>query len=143
MPLDEPQFSSPVEFGREACFRVRAVRVEASGERIEGEPSERACVTPRDTFAPAAPVEVFALSGDGEITIMWLPNAEPDLAGYLILRGTTGDDTLLPITPSPQTATRFVDTSVTPGVRYVYAVVAVDAASNRSAPSARDEAAAR
>ena len=143
MPLAEPQFSLPVEFGREVCFRVRAVRADVSGERVEGEPSAPVCVTPRDTFAPAAPVEVFALSGDGGITIMWLPNTEPDLAGYLILRGTTGDDTLLPITPSPQTATRFVDTAVTPGVRYVYAVVAVDAASNRSAPSARDEAAAR
>jgi len=76
---------------------------------------------------------------------MWSPNAEPDLAGYLVLRGTPGDDTLAQITPLPLTPTRYVDRNVMSGVRYVYAVVAVDNApvANSSLPSARDETTAR
>jgi hypothetical protein len=57
------------------------------------------------------------------------------------LRGDPSDDTLQPITPEPIRETSFRDTSVTPGVRYAYAIVAVDQATppNRSAPSARIE----
>jgi hypothetical protein len=145
-PLDVTNFRAPVEFGREICFLVRTVRVEESGEPLEGPASERPeCERPIDMFPPAPPADVRATSGTGEITLQWLPNAEPDLAGYLVLRGAPGDATLAPITQMPITPNRYVDRSVMPGVRYVYAVVAVDNApdANRSQPSARDEATAR
>jgi hypothetical protein len=75
----------------------------------------------------------------------WDANAEPDLAGYLVLRGEAPGDTLQPLTPVPITATSYEDKTVTAGVRYVYAIVALDKASppNRSAPSARVEETAR
>ena len=72
-----------------------------------------------------------------------MPSSDADLAGYLVLRGTAGDDTLQPITDAPIKGTQYVDLKITPGVRYAYAVVAVDAAGNRSAASMRDEATAR
>ena len=83
------------------------------------------CHTPQDDFAPAPPADLQALPGSGEITLIWSPNVESDLAGYLVLRGTAGDDTLTEITASPVTGTRYVDRPVKPGVRYVYAVIDV------------------
>jgi hypothetical protein len=61
------------------------------------------------------------------------------------LRGETPGDTLQPLTPAPITATNFEDRTAAPGVRYAYAIVAVDKATppNRSEPSARIEETAR
>ncbi len=74
-----------------------------------------------------------------------MPGTEPDLAGYLVLRGEAPGDTLQPLTPAPIAATNFEDKTAKPGVRYAYAIVAVDRATppNQSAPSARVEETAR
>jgi hypothetical protein len=77
---------------------------------------------------------------------MWEPNAEPDVAGYLILRGEAGDATLTPVTDTVVTEARFTDRTVRPGVRYVYAVQAIDSRlprPNVSLESARVEETAR
>ena len=66
--------------------------------------------------------------------------------GYVVLRGTTADATLLPLNAAPVIETQFTDMTVVPGTRYVYAVVAVDSrlpVPNASAESARIEEAAR
>ena len=141
--LDKPTYAEPIRFGEPACYRVRAVRGTAA-ELSEGPPSAAGCgPPPRDSFPPAAPDDIRAVPGSGEITVEWSPVVAADLAGYLVLRGTAGDDTLQPITAAPIRELRFVDSSVKPGVRYVYAVVAVDSAANRSAASERYEATAR
>jgi len=77
--------------------------------------------------------------------LIWDANTEPDLAGYIVLRGEAPGDTLQAITKEPVTSTRYRDESVRPGTRYVYAVVAVDRAvpQNVSAPSDRVEETAR
>ena len=102
-------------------------------------------MTPRDTFAPAAPKGLSIVAGTGTMNLGWDANTEPDLAGYVILRGEAPGDTLQPLTPAPIAATSYEDKTVKAGVRYVYAIVAVDKASpsNRSAPSARVEETAR
>ena len=56
---------------------------------------------------------------------------EPDIAGYTVLRADAPGDTLRPLTPSPIRESTFRDTTVRPGARYVYAVVAVDKAGQR------------
>jgi len=79
------------------------------------------------------------------MTLIWDANVEADLAGYLILRGVAGSDTLTPLTLAPVVEPRFTDRTVQRGVRYVYEVVAVDnrvPVPNRSTP-ARVEGAAR
>jgi hypothetical protein len=133
-----------VTFGTEECFTVRAVR-KIGAVTLESGPSAAACLTPRDTFAPASPKGLSIVAGTGTMNLGWDANTEPDLAGYLILRGEAPGDTLQPLTPAPITATSYEDKTVKPGVRYVYAIVAVDKASppNRSAPSARVEETAR
>lgn len=144
-PVDAVQYDRPgVEFGAEQCFVVRAVR-KAGGVDVESEPSPRACITPRDTFAPAAPKGLTVVAGTGTINLSWDANAEPDLGGYIVLRGESPGDTLQPLTPAPIAGTSFEDKTATPGVRYVYAVVAVDKSvpPNTSAQSARVEETAR
>jgi hypothetical protein len=144
-PIASPGFSEPPQFGAERCYEIRAIG-EVDSMRVESEPA-RTCVTFVDTFPPAAPTDLRALSrDDGGVELRWNANTEPDLAGYLILRGTAGDATLLQITETPVAQTRYTDRAVMAGVRYVYAVIAVDRAApapNRSPESERDGVTAR
>jgi hypothetical protein len=133
-----------VTFGVERCFVVRPVE-RIAGAVVMGQASPKTCVTPADTFPPAAPRSLAAIAGEGMISLIWEPNAESDLAGYLVLRGDAPGDTLRAITPEPVAATTYRDTTVRQGTRYVYAVVAVDRATpqNVSARSNRVEETAR
>jgi hypothetical protein len=133
-----------ITFGAEECFTLRAVQ-KVAAVSLESTPSEQVCLTPRDTFPPAAPKGLSIVAGSGTMNLGWDANTEPDLAGYLVLRGEAAGGTLQPLTPAPITATSYEDKTVTPGVRYTYAIVAVDKATppNRSAPSARIEETAR
>jgi hypothetical protein len=144
-PLDAPTFEqASAELGTEVCFRVRAV--EASGPvLIESPLSEPACVTPKDVFAPATPKGLATVATPGAVQLIWDANTESDVAGYIVLRAAPPDETLQPLTPAPIRDTVFKDATVTPGARYLYAIVAVDSATppNRSAPSERVEAIAR
>lgn len=146
-PLSVLTFSEPLPLldGRKRCYTVRAVRG-TGATAIEGEASAPACVTPTDDFPPAAPTGVSATSEPGAISLSWEPNTEADLAGYVVLRGEAGDATLTPLTGTVTTDPRFVDRTVKPGVRYIYAVTAVDThlpTPNVSAESARVEETAR
>ena len=145
-PLAATQLAvpGPVRYGEERCFAVRATDL-VGGALVLGPPSEPACVTPVDTFPPAAPKQLAAIAGVGVINLIWEPNAEADLAGYIVLRGVAPGDTLQAITPSPIRETTYRDEAVTPGVRYTYAVVAVDTATpqNVSGQSNRVEESSR
>ncbi len=144
-PIDKNEFVlKGVLFGVERCFYVRPVDV-IFGMSVQGPASPQNCVTPVDTFPPRAPRALAAIAGGGVISLIWDANTEPDLAGYIVLRGEAPGDRLLPLTPAPIRETTFRDTAVQPGVRYVYAVVAVDSAitPNRSPESARTEETAR
>jgi hypothetical protein len=145
--LEALNFADPLTGldGRERCYVIRSVRGQG-GQTIEGLPSSRTCITPTDDVAPEAPSGLTVDASDGAIRLVWVPNAEPDVAGYLILRGEAGDATLTPVTDTVVTEARYSDRTVKPGVRYVYAVQAIDTRlprPNVSAESARVEALAR
>lgn len=144
-PLDEQIFvHAGAVAGKEQCFVVRSVATVGTAT-IESDPTDPICVTPRDTFPPAAPTNLATVPGNGAINLIWNANTEPDLAGYLVLRGDAPGDTLQPLTPQPIRETTYRDTTVKSGVAYVYVVVAVDKATppNRSAPSNRAQETAR
>jgi hypothetical protein len=131
-----------VTFDQERCFEVRPVD-RVHGALVIGPASPRTCVTPRDTYPPAAPRALAAIAGAGVINLIWDANSEGDLAGYVVLRGEAPGDTLQPVTTEPVTVTSYRDEAVQAGTRYVYAVVAVDRAGNRSPQSNRAEETAR
>jgi hypothetical protein len=146
-PLDTLTFIDPLPGldGRERCYVVTAVRGDGT-QAVEGAPSARACVVPRDDFPPEAPMRLSTEVSEGAITLKWEPNAEPDIAGYLVLRGEAGDATLSLVTDTVVTDAQFTDRTVRPGVRYVYAVQAIDSRlprPNVSAESMRVEETAR
>jgi hypothetical protein len=141
-PLETASFTGPqVEFGKERCFVVRTVRQQASGT-IESESSPPGCVAPADTFPPETPRGLAAVASEGAISLIWEASPDADLAGYLIIRAEAGAAARA-ITPEPIKETTFRDTTASRGMKYVYAVVAVDAAGNRSAPSNAVEETAR
>jgi predicted small lipoprotein YifL len=124
---NEASIAGPLVFGAERCFAVRPVDTLA-GVVTVGAASAPACITPTDRFPPAPPQRLAAIAGTGVINLIWEPNDEADLAGYVVLRGTAPGDTLQALTPSPIRETTYRDEAVRPGERYVYAVVAVDTA---------------
>jgi hypothetical protein len=110
-----------VEFGRTHCYAVRAQR-----GMVLSEATPRTCFTPIDVFPPAPPAGLAAVPTEGGISLIWEPNAELDLGGYLVLRREPGGATLRQLTPAPVMETRYRDTAVQPGRQYIYSVVAVD-----------------
>lgn len=105
---------------------------------VEGDDSPQIAVLAHDVFPPAVPSGLQAVfSGVGQkpfIDLTWAPNLESDLAGYYVYRHETGGQPArvnaeLVKTPS------FRDGGVESGHQYLYAVTAVDARGNESAPS--------
>jgi hypothetical protein len=123
------------------CYAVRAYVTQADAS-LEGPESATHCVTLKDTFAPAAPNGLQAVPSEGAISLIWDANAESDIRGYIVLRGPASGDTLEPLFTDPIQETSFQD-HAKPGVRFAYAVQAVDTAGNVSPPSARIEETAR
>src|SRR5206468_3372153 len=122
------------------CYRVRAVE-SIDNLTIEGDASDPGCTTLVDTFPPAAPKNVQAVANERLISLIWDPNTENDLAGYLVFRA-ADVSAAQQITAEPIAEARFND-SVPQGIRYRYTVKAVDRAGNVSAASAPAEAMAR
>ena len=68
--------------------------------------------------------------------LLWEAGREPDLAGYRVWRRVAGKGIFEPLTARPVAENTYSDGAAAPGVRYEYAVSAVDKAGNESARSA-------
>lgn len=134
--LTTGKFTQPVVFGKRLCLVVRAIAGTAPVS-IESAPGAEICVTPADTFPPPAPSGLVALASPGAISLTWDAVTASDLGGYIVLRGEGSGDRLQPLMTEPVTGTSFNDQTTKAGVRYFYAVVAVDKATpaNRSKTS--------
>jgi hypothetical protein len=136
-PVEETSFvHAGAEPGKEQCFIVRSVAPVGTAF-IEGDPSNPICVTPKDTFPPAAPKSLTAVADTAAVNLVWDSNSETDLAGYLVLRAEAPGDNMQPLMRAPIQENRYTDRTVTPGVAYFYTVIAVDKAGNRSPASNR------
>lgn len=144
VPLDSSQTNSYRDtsfiFDRTYIYIIRSV-IQADGTSLESSDSQPLTVTPRDTFPPAAPQNLVAVSphcvaaDELYVDLSWSINIETDLAGYRVYRseaeGTSGRPIeLLWLVPS------YRDTSVQSGHSYWYSVTALDRAGNESPASA-------
>src|SRR5439155_15702003 len=122
-PLDELTFvDKRIEWGADRCYVVRRVAV-VDTLALESEPSPSTCRKLVDTFPPAVPDGLTVVAAEGAMNLIWNPNHEPDLAGYLQWRATPADGYLISITPSPVAETTFRDT-VAAGAHVAYTVQA-------------------
>jgi len=135
-PQDGTEFvDQQMTWGVERCYAVRTVTT-VNDLKLESEPSPPACLTPQDTFAPAAPGGLQAIASDAAVNLIWDANTESDLAGYLVLRAIAPASEPVSITPTPLEQATFTD-AVPSGSRVTYAVQAVDKSGNVSPPSSR------
>jgi hypothetical protein len=128
-------------FGVTYVYVVRSVADE-QGQPVESSDSSPLILTPKDTFAPAAPQRLVAIpirdesqatgNGVGHIELSWDINQEQDLQGYWVYRseqpGTNGQR----INPNLLLTPTFRDITAMPGKQYTYRVTAVDRSGNES-----------
>jgi hypothetical protein len=81
-------------------------------------------IPPESPSEPETPTGLSAVAGDGRVTLSW--NMASGATSYSVYRGTTSGSTSL--LESGVTALTFVDTAVTNGTTYFYAVSAVNEA---------------
>jgi len=128
--------------GVERCFYVRPVDI-VNGVHVRGPASPTICASFADTFPPSPAGNLDAVAVPAAISLIWEPSPAIDLAGYLVLRGDAGSATLTPLMEAPISELSYRDGSVRSGLRYIYAIVAVDKSGNRSPESNRIEETAR
>jgi hypothetical protein len=93
-----------------------------------------------DTFVvpdipPAAPKNLIALSGNGEVTLTWSPNIEGDFHGYYLYQSTSPNPTTLTDSVLIITDTTKTIAGLTNGTTYYFRLTARDTAGNESAYS--------
>jgi len=76
------------------------------------------------SLPPSAPDGVFSITGDGQVTICWNPNPEPNIAGYDIYWNDQPTGSFERIGSVGASTTCFIDTDVDNGMTYFYAVAA-------------------
>ena len=114
-----------VENERRYFYTVRAVRRVAKTD-IEGKGSLDVPVTPTDLIPPSSPVSLKAIPLKNGIELNWRRNQEPDLFGYHVYRRESGEREFKKLTESPWKKEVYLDTDVTLGQDYEYAVTGVD-----------------
>ncbi|WP_341937618.1 family 43 glycosylhydrolase [Marinimicrobium sp. C2-29] len=92
-----------------------------------------------DTTAPAAPTELSATAGDGEIRLDWADNSEADMGSYNVYRSATSGSGYALVETGIEES-RYVDRKLTNGTPYYYVVKAADSGYNLSASSSETSA---
>jgi hypothetical protein len=113
--------------------------VQALSDGAESDAVASPALTPIDTFPPAVPAGLNAVTGISAIELAWERNTETDFKNYVIYRA-TGDGPLQKLAETDVPA--YSDKATETGKRYRYAVAAVDQHGNLSEKSAPVEAAA-
>jgi hypothetical protein len=107
-------------------------------QQVEGNDTPEVTVVPHDVFPPAVPSGLEAVfSGPGQkpfIDLVWDPDSDADLAGYVVYRSESGAD-FVRLNADLGKSPAFRDNSVKPGHAYTYSVSAVDVRGNESAHS--------
>jgi fibronectin type 3 domain-containing protein len=87
----------------------------------------------RDVVAPKTPVGFKAVADSGKVKLSWNDNTEKDLKGYLLFKSLAGKNVFVQINGDPIKSNRYEE-KLPKQVknRFVYKLIAVDSAYNRS-----------
>lgn len=131
-PLAETTYKDAPPYG---SYRYAVTTVASVGPPlVQSEPTPSVFAEFKDLMPPAAPANVATLVESNAVRLVWDPVDAPDLAGYKVYRAAGSEKTVL--TPASINDTNYRDTSITPGVSYVYSVTSTDKNGNESAASA-------
>ena len=111
--------------------------VKAYNDAGESGPSNEESYTinpPPDTTPPLPPQGQGYTLLNGNVTISWQANQEPDIAGYRVYSGTSSRSYNSPI-PVASNVTSYIFSGLQEGTTYYFAVSAVDTSDNESGPS--------
>jgi fibronectin type 3 domain-containing protein len=137
-----------IRFGESYEYRAqRVARVTVNGKTLElaGPLSPPERIDAVNILPPAVPRGLAAVATAGEngagpaIDLSWQPDAEADLAGYIVYRreGNAGWQRIS--SAQPVVGPGYQDANVQPGHTYEYAVSAIDQEGHESARSAAAE----
>ena len=119
-----------MELGKTYFYKVRTLAPPSAGG-IESRDSDSIEVSNKDTYPPSPPSEVTAISSGETISLVWLPNTEPDLAGYIVYR--SGPEKKFErISDTLVTKASYIDSSVVKSQTFFYRIKAVDQKGNVS-----------
>jgi hypothetical protein len=121
--------------GAPVALSARLAARTPEGREIESPGTDRS-VTPADNTPPLPPSDVVGFAEARGISLRWLPSGSEPYVQVLVLRTPEGGR-FEEIASLSGSATSFDDLGAVPGKTYLYTVIAVDAAGNRSLP-ARD-----
>ncbi|MBN2243544.1 MAG: fibronectin type III domain-containing protein [Acidobacteria bacterium] len=135
LPLEKPEFKD-VRFQFDRTYFYRVSVLGGPRERlIESRLSDALAITPRDTFPPL-PAENFTVifETDGAL-LLWNPSPSNDVAGYRLSKRENEAGGWKPL-PGGLIAGVYShrDESIEDGMDCQYAIIAVDAHGNESAP---------
>jgi hypothetical protein len=138
VPIAERSYvDTSFRYGETYSYSVRALRAPPPPLR-ESAPGGEAEVRPLDVYPPKAPTGLAATVEGPVIKLYWFPNGEADLRGYRVYRREGAGEFEL-VGEAGAAETSFADATARKGVRYDYAVTAVDGAGPPN-ESARSEA---
>jgi hypothetical protein len=141
-PLTKPEYEDRnFEFGHTYYYAVRTVGSIQDPYAISLW-SDIVPVEARDTFPPEPPENFNAIREGGDIILLWIPSASPDVAGYRIHRLNKKTGARILLHKDLITALSFRDGQVESGDQYEYSIQAVDTHGNESV-SVRAEIATR
>ncbi|MCX8043107.1 MAG: hypothetical protein N3B18_03165 [Desulfobacterota bacterium] len=125
-PVRDPVLEDvPEKLNMTYFYTVRAVR-RVEQTLIESLPSPEIEVAYLDLQPPNVPEGLTAIPIQEGILLKWIPKLEQDVAGINIYRSTHRGGEFVKINEQPITENTWIDRSVKSGMRYVYAITAVD-----------------
>lgn len=119
------------------CFTVTFISLAGS---LYDDPPTRVCEG-ADITAPAAPIGLSAVAGDGLVILDWVDSSEPDLASYNVRRSEVFGGPYTQINISGVIGSYYTDETAINGTPYFYVVTAVDTSANESVVSVESPAA--
>ncbi len=133
----EPRYEDALVTGQKGALRYRVIAV--AGDNTMGAPSAVLDVPLPRNFPPSTP-RITGFDGTGgRVTLAFVPSGDPaGTAGFYVLRGPSLAATpeVLQVQPLAGSAREYTDEHVLAGEQFVYRLVAVDTALNRSEASA-------
>lgn len=118
--------------GQKYLYKVQTLTTYKK-ETSEGRVSQEVAVTPIDLTPPPTPTGVTAVKTDEGIKIFWDKGEAGDIAEYRVYRRAANKDSYELLAKVEPRFTLYVDAKAAEGVRYYYAITAVD-----NAPTANE-----